>query len=123
MNIGSMMSIVMLVGIVVNNAILMLDYTMIKMREGLPVKEALWLGASTKFRAILMTSIAIILGVLPQLWAVDAAKRSMGVVMTGGIFASILFTFIFVPVAFWYVNRFIEFLKRLTGQAKTAVQR
>ena len=120
MNIASMMSIVMLVGIVVNNAVLMLDYTMMKMREGVPVKEALWLGASVKFRAILMTSIAIILGVLPQLWAVDAAKRSMGVVMAGGIFASIIFTFIFVPVAFWYLDRFVSFLRRVSGKTKTA---
>jgi HAE1 family hydrophobic/amphiphilic exporter-1 len=105
-NIASMMGVVMLVGMVVNNAILLLDYTLIKMKEGVPVKEALWLGASEKFRAIMMTSIAIILGVLPQLWAVSDVKRSLGAVMTGGMLASILFTFILVPVVFWYLERF-----------------
>ena len=52
-----------------------------------------------------MTSVAIILGVLPQLWAVMDAKRSMGVVMIGGMLASIVFTFILVPVVFWYLDR------------------
>jgi HAE1 family hydrophobic/amphiphilic exporter-1 len=76
------------------------------MKEGVPVKEALWLGASEKFRAIIMTSIAIILGVVPQLWLVMKAKQSMGAVMTGGMLASILFTFILVPVVFWYLEGF-----------------
>ncbi|MFA7705572.1 MAG: efflux RND transporter permease subunit, partial [Candidatus Omnitrophota bacterium] len=103
-NVASLMGVVMLVGMVVNNAILLLDYTLIKMKEGVPVKEALWLGASEKFRAIMMTSIAIILGVVPQLWSVMKAKQSMGAVMTGGMLASILFTFILVPVVFWYLE-------------------
>jgi HAE1 family hydrophobic/amphiphilic exporter-1 len=76
------------------------------MREGVPVKEALWLGASEKFRAIMMTSLAIILGVLPQLWSVMEAKKSMGAVMTGGMIASVIFTFVLVPVVFWYLERF-----------------
>jgi HAE1 family hydrophobic/amphiphilic exporter-1 len=105
-NMASMLTMVMLVGLVVNNAILLLDYTLLKMKEGVPVKEALWLGASVKFRAILMTSIAIILGIVPQLWSIMDAKKSMGVVMMGGMIASVVFTFIFVPVVFWYLERF-----------------
>ncbi len=105
-NVASLMGVVMLVGMVVNNAILLLDYTLIKMREGVPVKEALWLGASEKFRVIIMTSLAIILGVLPQLWSVMEVKRSMGAVMTGGMLASVVFTFVLVPVVFWYLEPF-----------------
>ncbi|MFA5362409.1 MAG: efflux RND transporter permease subunit [Candidatus Omnitrophota bacterium] len=112
-NIASLMGVVMLVGMVVNNAILLLDYTLIKIKEGVPVKEALWLGASEKFRAIMMTSIAIILGVLPQLWSVMGAKKSMGAVMTGGMLASIVFTFVLAPVVFWYLEHFErKFFKR-----------
>jgi HAE1 family hydrophobic/amphiphilic exporter-1 len=103
---ASMLTMVMLVGLVVNNAILLLDYTLLKMKEGVPVKEALWLGASVKFRAILMTSIAIILGILPQIWSNSASKQSMGIVMLGGMIGSIVFTFIFVPIVFWYIERF-----------------
>ncbi len=109
-NTASMMAMVMLVGLVVNNAILLLDYTLLKMKQGVPVIEAIWLGASEKFRAILMTSLAIVLGVLPQMWAMMGAKRAMGAVMIGGILASILFTFIFVPVIFWYLERLRVFL-------------
>ena len=105
MNVGSMLCMVMLVGIVVNNAILLLESTKLKMKEGLPCKEALWLGASEEFRVIIMTSVAIILGVIPQLGAVMDVKRSMGVVMIGGMLASIVFTFILVPPVFWYLDR------------------
>ena len=105
-NVASLMGVVMLVGMVVNNAILLLDYALGKIKEGVPVKEALWLGASEKFRVIIMTSLAIILGVLPQFWSVMEMKQSMGAVMTGGMLASIIFTFIFVPVVFWYLQRF-----------------
>ncbi|MFA4988343.1 MAG: efflux RND transporter permease subunit [Candidatus Omnitrophota bacterium] len=111
-NVASLMGGVMLVGMVVNNAILLLDYALVKMKEGVPVKEALWLGASEKFRVIIMTSLAIILGVLPQFWSVMEVKQSMGAVMTGGMLASIVFTFIFVPVVFWYLERFERIFSR-----------
>jgi HAE1 family hydrophobic/amphiphilic exporter-1 len=117
-NVLSLMGIVMLVGLVVNNAILMLDYTLRKMSEGVPVKEALWLGASVKFRAILMTSLAIVLGVVPQMSALMAGKRAMGSVMIGGMLASIVFTFVFVPVVFWYIERFRA--KRLSSRRSAA---
>ena len=113
MNVASMMGMVMLVGMVVNNAILLLEQTLVKMKEGLTVKDALWQGASDKFRAIIMTSLAIILGVLPQLWSLSKIKQSMGAVIIGGLLASIIFTFILVPVVFWYLQRFEKrFIKR-----------
>jgi HAE1 family hydrophobic/amphiphilic exporter-1 len=117
-NISSMMGMVMLVGLVVNNAILLLDYTLLKMKEGVPVKEALWQGASMKFRAIIMTSLAIILGVLPQLSSVTPGKQAMGTVIIGGMLASIVFTFIFTPVAFWYVDRLRGIFVRSKPAAK-----
>ncbi len=87
-----------------------------KLKEGESIIEALWLGASEKFRSILMTSVAIILGVLPQLWAIMPLKTSMGTVMIGGMLASIFFTFIFTPVTFWYVYR----LRNLFVKGKVA---
>ena len=104
-NIASMLGMVMIVGLVVNNSILLLDYAMLKMKEGVAVVEALWMGASQKFRPIIMTSLAIIFGVLPQMGSVMPMKSSMGIVMIGGMLASIFFTFIFTPVAFWYVEK------------------
>ncbi|MDD3982509.1 MAG: efflux RND transporter permease subunit [Candidatus Omnitrophica bacterium] len=115
-NVASMMGMVMLVGMVVNNAILLLDQTLVKRREGLPVKDALWQGASDKFRAIIMTSLAIILGVVPQMWSLSKVKQSMGAVMIGGMLASIVFTFVLVPALFWYLERFEgKFLRKRTS--------
>jgi len=111
-NIASMMGMVMLVGMVVNNAILLLDQTLVKMREGLAVQDALWQGASDKFRAIIMTSLSIIFGVLPQLWSLSRVKQAMGAVMIGGMLASVVFTFVLVPVVFWYLDRFAKMLSR-----------
>ncbi|MFC1501160.1 efflux RND transporter permease subunit [Elusimicrobiota bacterium] len=110
-NIGAMMAMILIVGLVVNNSILMLDYTMKKMAHGKCVKDALWLGASVKFRAILMTSLAIVFGALPQVFDPNAAKASIGAVVVGGMTASILFTFILTPIAFWYMSRFQDFVK------------
>jgi len=76
---------------------------MIKMSEGVPVQEALWIGIKVKLQVILMTSLAIIVGTLPQLNAQMAAKASMGAVMIGGMFISMLFTFVLTPVIFWYL--------------------
>ncbi len=104
----AMMGMVMLVGLVVNNAILVLDYAVLKMKEGLEVQEALWQGVTVKFKAVLMTSIAIILGVVPQLFTLVPYKKSMSGVMIGGMLASVLFTFLFVPVVFWVLIRLKE---------------
>ena len=104
-NLASMLGLVMIVGLVVNNSILLLDHAIVKIKEGVPIKQAIWLGASEKFRSILMTSIAIILGLVPQLGALVALKTSMGTVVIGGMLASIFFTFILIPILFWYVAR------------------
>ncbi|MFA6637174.1 MAG: efflux RND transporter permease subunit [Candidatus Omnitrophota bacterium] len=111
-NIASMLGMVMLVGLVVNNAILMLDFTLLKMGEGMPAKEALWYGVSQKFKAIIMTSIAVVLGVMPQMWSASILKTSMGAVMVGGMLASIAFTFLFTPVVFWYIARLIDLTRK-----------
>ena len=106
-SIASLLTVVMLVGLVVNNAILMLDATMRKMRDDKDVGliDAIWWGVEDKFKAILMTSICIIFGTLPQLWSNDVAKLSMGAVFIGGMIGSIIFTFTFIPVVFWYFER------------------
>jgi HAE1 family hydrophobic/amphiphilic exporter-1 len=100
-NIGSMMSIVMLVGLAVNNAILMIDYSIRMLREGKELRESIWMGVEAKFRTILMTSIAIIVGALPQVLDPSITKASMGGVIVGGILGSIVFTFIYIPIIFY----------------------
>jgi HAE1 family hydrophobic/amphiphilic exporter-1 len=104
-NIASMLGIIMLVGLVVNNSILLLDFTILKLEEGVDLKEALWAGADEKFKAIIMTSIAIILGVVPQLYMISPLKYSMAGVIIGGMTASILFTFLYTPVIFYSTEK------------------
>lgn len=111
-NIGTLMSIVMLVGLVVNNAILMVDYAMQKIAQGTNVREAIWLGAKDKFRTILMTSFAIILGAVPQLFDKMTFKASIASILIGGILGSIVFTYIIIPVFFELNFKFFKKSKK-----------
>jgi HAE1 family hydrophobic/amphiphilic exporter-1 len=100
-----MLSMVMLIGLAVNNAILLVDYALMKINEGIETRKALWLAADQMFNAILMTTIAVILGLLPQFASISEMKKSMSAVMIGGMIGSIIFTFIFVPVVFMYLQK------------------
>jgi HAE1 family hydrophobic/amphiphilic exporter-1 len=105
-NITSMLGMVMLVGLVVNNSILLLDLAIQKMKDEVCLKNAIWEATKERFQMILMTSLAIILGVVPQLSANMAVKSSMGAVMMGGMLASIVFTFVLTPISFYYIEVF-----------------
>lgn len=109
-NLATMLAIIMLVGLVVNNAILVLEEARVKIRQGEDLIEAIWHGFSSKFVAVLMTSIAIIVATYPQLYDVDGMKKSMGAVMIGGMLGSMFFTFFMVPILFWYTERFLNFI-------------
>ena len=112
-NIASLLGIVMLVGLVVNDAILMVEYSIHKMGQGLNPREAVLAAVSDKFRPILMTSTAIMSGTLPQMWALMPLKSSMAVVIIGGMIAATVFTFLVVPLVFWYIERLRRFTFKL----------
>ncbi len=112
MNIGSMMAIVMVVGLAVNNAILMIEYAQQMIAKKVPYETALWEASKSKFKPILMTSIAIIAGTWPQIYDQDKIKSSMGLVVIGGMIASILFTYIMSPAVHIAILRFKDFFKR-----------
>ncbi len=109
-NIGltALMGMIMLIGIVVNNAILILDYVNQLIREeGYTAKDALLKAAPLKLKPILMSTIAIILGMLPMAMGVGDAGKEMriplGIVSIGGLVASTLLTLYVVP-AFMYIT-------------------
>ena len=112
MNVGAMLAFVMLVGLVVNNNILVLEPTVGRIANGEKPYEALWTEMKDKQSMILMTSIAVITGMVPQLWAGDGMKVAMAAVMIGGMFASMVFTFVLTPALFFLVERGREKLKR-----------
>ncbi|MCO4754481.1 MAG: efflux RND transporter permease subunit [Bacteriovoracaceae bacterium] len=111
-NIGSMMAFVMLVGLAVNNAILLLDQTMVHRQNGKGIQDALWLASEERFRPIAMTSLAVIAGTLPQLFDNDGVKASMGAVVVGGMIASMFFTFVLIPLVYNYLEKMIGFFKK-----------
>ncbi|MEZ4871074.1 MAG: efflux RND transporter permease subunit [Bdellovibrionales bacterium] len=106
-NIASMLGFVMLVGLAVNNAILILEEVQVAFEKdsNISIQDALWYGIKMKFRAVLMTSIAIVFGALPQLWSPNLAKAAMGAVIVGGVLASIFFTFFLTPQTYFYLER------------------
>jgi HAE1 family hydrophobic/amphiphilic exporter-1 len=118
-NIGSMMAMVMVVGLSVNNAILIIEFAQQKLEEGIDIKEALWMGTSQKLKPILMTSVAIVAGTFPQLLDIDKIKSSMGAVIVGGMIGSVFFSYFFVPVIHYMVYNVMMKVKTL-GKTKTA---
>ncbi len=110
MNSISMMAIVMLLGIVVNNAILLLDYTNILVREkGKSVHDALLEACPVKLKPILMSSIAIILGMLPMALGIGTSgkefRQPMGIVSIGGLVVSTILSLIVIPTLYNLTTR------------------
>lgn len=107
-NMLSLMAVVMLVGIVVNNAILILDYTQILRSRGAEVRDALLESAKSRLKPILMTNLAIVLGMLPQATGGQEFRVSMAAVTIGGVVFSTIFTLFFIPVLFITLDRFAK---------------
>lgn len=110
-NVGAMLAFVMLVGLVVNNNILVLEPTIARIRRGQNLKVALWTELNAKKNMVLMTSIAVMAGMLPQLWSADGMKRAMAAVMIGGMLASLIWTFVLTPALFFALERLRQKLK------------
>ncbi|MDR1506321.1 MAG: efflux RND transporter permease subunit, partial [Treponema sp.] len=109
----AMIGIVMLVGIVVNNAILLLDYYNQIRNEGASVRDALIKACPAKLKAILMSNIAIILGMIPMALGIGESlaemRQPMGIIVSGGIISSTIMTLWLIPA--------LEFV--LKGRVKT----
>jgi len=103
-----LMGVIMLIGIVVNNAILMLDYTnQLRREKGKRPKEALIEACPTKLRPVIMSTLALILGMLPMALGIGDAGAEMrtplGIVSIGGLVASTVLTLWVIP-AFYYLT-------------------
>lgn len=104
----SIMGIIMQVGLVSKNAILLVDFTNRAREEGLEVKEALMAAGKERLRPILMTTLTMILGMLPL--ALSAApgsefKRGLGWALIGGLTCSMLMTLVVVPVVYTKIEQ------------------
>ncbi|MCB9260708.1 MAG: efflux RND transporter permease subunit [Ignavibacteriales bacterium] len=109
LSVMAMLAIVMLIGIVVNNAILILDYTNVLIKKGKDVKSALLEAAPTKLKPILMTTIAIMFGMAPMALGIGSAgkefRQPIGVVSIGGLIVSGLLTLFVIPALYEFVHR------------------
>jgi HAE1 family hydrophobic/amphiphilic exporter-1 len=104
LNMTSMIGLVVLVGIVVNNGIVLIDYINRLVREGkLHVTEAILKGSETRLRPILMTALTTILSMIPLALELGAGSELWGPMaraIIGGLFASTFLTLYFVPIIF-----------------------
>ncbi|MCW9705605.1 efflux RND transporter permease subunit [Fodinibius salsisoli] len=103
-NMQSMMGIVMLIGIVVNNAIVLVDYINLMRREhGMTVQQAVIHSGKLRLRPILMTTLTTVLGLLPLSFGLGSGaelQASLARVVIGGLTASTLVTLVFIPVIY-----------------------
>jgi multidrug efflux pump subunit AcrB len=100
--------LVTLIGLAAKNAILIVEFASEKYREGMPVFEAAMEAARLRFRPIVMTSLAFILGVVPlaiSTGAGSASRHSIGTGVIGGMLAATFLAIFFVPLFFRLVTR------------------
>ncbi|WP_413557211.1 efflux RND transporter permease subunit [Bdellovibrio sp. HCB209] len=113
-DIFSLIGIVLLLGVVAKNSILLVDYTNHLLGEGMPRREALLKACRTRLRPILMTSLALIAGMIPiavGLNEASAMRTSMGIAIIGGLISSTVLTLIVVPAAFGFIDDFRTWLR------------
>ncbi len=107
LSIFSMIGLIMLMGLVTKNAILLVDYTNHQKAAGLSTKEALLVAGPVRLRPILMTTAAMVLGMLPVALALGEGgetRAPMAVVVIGGLITSTVLTLVVVPVVFSLVE-------------------
>ncbi len=108
-NIISMMAIIMLVGIVVNNAILLLDYANQKRREGTSTHDALIQAGKNKLKPIIMSTLAIMIGMLPMALGMGSAgkelRQPLGIVSIGGLIVSAILTLVIIPALYYLTTK------------------
>lgn len=107
-NIFSEIGIIMLIGLITKNGILIVEFANQRKEEGMSVKEAVLSAASSRFRPILMTTLAMIFGTLPialSLGTSSGSRTSLGIVVVGGlVFAGILTLYV-IPSVYSYFSR------------------
>ncbi|HEY9621279.1 MAG TPA: efflux RND transporter permease subunit [Crinalium sp.] len=105
----ALIGIVLLMGLVTKNSILLADYAILNQKEGKPLYQAVLDSGVARLRPILMTTIAMIAGMLPIALGIGAGadvRSPMAIAVIGGLTTSTLLTLIIVPVIFTYIDRF-----------------
>jgi HAE1 family hydrophobic/amphiphilic exporter-1 len=111
--------VIMLVGIVKKNAIMMIDFALDAQREqGLSPAEAIYQGCLLRFRPIMMTSMAALMGTLPIALGMGAgaeARQPLGLAVVGGLVVSQFLTLYITPVIYIYLDSFQKRIGKVMG--------
>ena len=114
----SIIGIVMLMGLVTKNAILLVDFAIRAREEGMERSQALLMAAKVRLRPILMTTLAMIFGMVPLAFALTEGSEQrapMGQAVIGGVITSSLLTLVVVPVVYCYLDDLAAWLRRKMG--------
>ncbi len=124
LNIFSFIGLILLMGLVKKNAILLVDYTNVLRERGLPRREAILQAGPVRMRPILMTTFAMVFGMLPIALGVGEGAETrapMGIAVIGGLLTSLVLTLIVVPSAYDIFDDWQEKFKN-RKKAKVAEQ-
>ena len=122
LNIMSLIGLIMLMGLVTKNAILLVDFAKVLRGRGMARREALITAGRTRLRPIMMTTLAMIFGMLPLALALGAGaemRAPMARAVVGGLITSTLLTLLVVPVVYTLLDDFSAWLKRAWAGKKS----
>jgi HAE1 family hydrophobic/amphiphilic exporter-1 len=119
----ALLGLIMLMGLVTKNAILIVDFTNQLKAEGLHYRDALVQAGKERMRPILMTTLAMAIGMLPIALAKGTAsewKNGLAWVIIGGLLSSLILTVFLVPMMYYLVDRVKE---RVGGRMKAGMKK
>lgn len=111
LSVNSAMGIIMMIGIVVSNGVLLVDFANVLRRRGKPIKEATIEAAKTRLRPILMTTIATIVGLIPMALGIGEGSETnlpLARAVIGGLTVSTVFTLLLIPSLYTLLDRFAK---------------
>ena len=114
-NMQTMVGVILLFGIVTKNSILLVDYTITLRKRGMDRLQALLTAGPVRFRPIVMTSVAMIMGMLPAALGTGEGgewRQGMGITVIGGLITSTFLSLIIVPIAYTLVDDFEKKFKK-----------
>ena len=120
LNVFSIIGFILLMGLVTKNAILLVDFAIRARKNGMTREAALIEAAHVRFRPIIMTSMAMVFGMLPLAFGSSSEgaemRMPMGQTVIGGVITSSILTLVVVPVIYTFLDDFDVWLKRLLNR-------